>query len=393
MTTRPASIDPLDFLDLDGDLSAEDRLLRQTVRSWVAERALPRLPDSTSAASSPRSGRASSASSASWACTLDGYGCAGASALAYGLACLELEAGDSGLRSFVSVQGSLAMFAIYRYGSEEQKARWLPRMAAGEAIGCFGLTEPDAGSDPAAMRTRAARDGDDWVLNGGQDVDHQRQPSPTSPSSGRRPTRASAGSSCPPTRRASRPPTSSGSCRCGASVTVRAGPRRRPAPRRRDPAAAAGLRAPLSCLNEARYGIVWGAVGAARACFESALAYSGGRVQFGRPIAGFQLTQAKLADMAAAVTTAGLLALRLARLKDSGRLRPEHVSMGKLNNARSALAVARTARTILGANGVTLEYPVMRHVANLETVLTYEGTHEIHALVVGRALTGISAFD
>ena len=392
MTTPAASIDPLDFLDLDGDLSAEDRLLRQTVRSWVAERALPRLPDLYERGEFPPEWPRELGELGLLGMQLDGYGLPGASALAHGLACLELEAGDSGLRSFVSVQGSLAMFAILRYGSEEQKARWLGPMAAGEALGCFALTEPDAGSDPAAMRTRAARDGAGWRLDGAK----------MWITNGSRAHVAVVWAQTDEGVRGFLVPTDAPGVTAAdmdrklsfrASVTSELALDGVRLPGDAILPLAAGLRAPLSCLTEARYGIVWGTVGAARACLESALAYSGGRVQFGRPIAGFQLTQAKLADMAAAVTTAGLLALRLARLKDSGRLRPEHVSMGKLNNARSALAVARTARTILGANGVTLEYPVMRHVANLETVLTYEGTHEIHALVVGRALTGISAFD
>ncbi|MFI5955786.1 acyl-CoA dehydrogenase family protein [Cryptosporangium sp. NPDC051539] len=321
---------------------------------------------------------------------LTGYGCAGMSAVEYGLACRELEAADSGLRSLVSVQGSLAMFAIWKFGTEEQKERWLPSMAAGDAIGCFGLTEPDHGSDPAGMRTRARRDGDDWVLDGrkmwitngsvadvavvwaGTDDGVRGFVVPTD----------TPGFSAPEiTRKLS----------LRASVTselVLDGVRL--------PHTATlevqGLKGPLSCLNEARYGIVWGAMGAGRSAFETALAYATTREQFGRPIAGFQLTQQKLADMAVELAKGELLALHLGRRKDAGRLRPEQVSVGKLNNVREALEICRTARTILGANGISGEYPIMRHAANLESVLTYEGTVEMHTLVLGQALTGQSAF-
>ena len=323
---------------------------------------------------------------------LEGYGCAGACATAYGLACMELEAGDSGVRSLVSVQGSLAMFAIYRWGSEEQKQEWLPRMAAGEAIGCFGLTEPDAGSDPGSMRTRARRDGDGLDPARPEDVDHQRLDRRRRGRLGARPTRASAASSSRRARRASPPRTSTEDARCA--------PRSPPSccsttcacrPTALLPEADS-LRGPLSCLNEARYGIVWGAAGAARACYEAALDYSLERIQFGKPIAAFQIQQQKLAEMALEVNRATLLALHLGRMKDEGRLRPEHVSMGKLANVNAALDVARNARQVLGANGVTLEYPVIRHMNNLESVVTYEGTADVHALVVGDALTGIQAF-
>lgn len=322
---------------------------------------------------------------------LTGYGCAGASAVAYGLACLELEAGDSGLRSLVSVQGSLAMYAIWRYGSEEQKQRWLPAMAAGEAIGCFGLTEPDHGSDPASMATRARRDGDDWVLTGGKmwitnapiaDVgviwarteDGVRGfavPMDTPGVSAREISRKM-------------------SLRASVTGEIVLDDVRLPTDALLPDAV--GLRAPLSCLTEARYGIVWGALGAARDCLETTLAYAGTRTQFGRPLAGFQLTQAKLADMVVELQKGQLLALHLGRLADAGALRPEQVSVGKLNNVREALAIARQCRTILGANGISGEYPVMRHANNLESVLTYEGTSEIHQLVIGQKLTGINAF-
>jgi glutaryl-CoA dehydrogenase len=322
---------------------------------------------------------------------LHGYGCAGASATAYGLTCLELEAGDSGLRSFCSVQGSLAMFAIHRWGSEEQKERWLPAMAAGELTGCFGLTEPDAGSNPAGMRTRAKRDGDDWVLNGskmwitnGTRADVAVVWARTEDGvNGFVVERGTPGFSAPEMH---------GKLSLRASVTselVLDGVR---VPEENRLPEAKSLRAPLSCLNEARYGIIWGAAGAARACYEAALDYAKSREQFGKPIAGFQLTQAKLVEMAVKVGQSQLLALHLGRMKDAGTLRPEQVSFGKYHNVSTALEVARSARTVLGANGITLEYPVLRHANNLESVLTYEGTHEMHTLILGQAITGLPAF-
>ncbi|MGS2615567.1 acyl-CoA dehydrogenase family protein [Micromonospora sp. LZ34] len=383
---------PLDLLDLDSSLSEEERQIRAVVRQLVDDRVRPhvagwyeegRVPARELAREFGKLGLLGM--------HLDGYGCAGASAVAYGLACLELEAGDSGLRSLVSVQGSLAMYAIWRYGSEEQKQRWLPSMATGEAIGCFGLTEPDHGSDPASMSTRARRDGDDWVLSGGKmwitnapiaDVaviwartdDGVRGflvPMDT-PGVGTQEIRRKM------------------SLRASVTGEISLDDVRLPADARLPEAI--GLKAPLSCLTEARFGIVWGALGAARDCLETALAYAGTRTQFGRPLAGFQLTQAKLADMAVELQKGYLLALHLGRLADAGRLRPAQVSVGKLNNVREALAIARQCRTILGANGVSGDYPVMRHANNLESVLTYEGTSEIHQLVIGQQLTGLSAF-
>jgi glutaryl-CoA dehydrogenase len=322
---------------------------------------------------------------------LEGYGCAGASATAYGLACMELEAGDSGVRSLVSVQGSLAMFAIHRWGSEEQKQEWLPRMAAGEAIGCFGLTEPDAGSDPGSMRTRARRDGDDWVLNGtkmwitnGSIADVAVVWAQTD--------EGVRGFLVPKGTSGFTAPEIHGKLSLRASVTSELVLDDVRLPDDARLPEATSLRGPLSCLNEARYGIVWGAVGAGRACFEAALDYAMDRVQFGRPIASFQIQQAKLAEMALEVNRATLVALHLGRMKDSGLLRPEHVSMGKLGNVNGALEVARNARQVLGANGITLEYPVIRHMNNLESVVTYEGTADVHALSIGAALTGIQAF-
>lgn len=322
---------------------------------------------------------------------LEGYGCAGMSAVDYGLACLELEASDSGIRSLVSVQGSLAMFAIWRFGSEEQKQEWLPRMAAGEVIGCFGLTEPDHGSDPAGMRTRARRDGGDWVLDGrkmwitnGSIADVAIVWAQTD--------EGVRGFVVPTDTPGFSAPLIKHKLSLRASVTselVLDGMRL--------PADAVlpevpGLKGPLSCLNEARYGIVWGALGAARSSLDAARRYSMEREQFGRPIAAFQLTQQKLADMTLELVKGQLLALHLGRRKDAGTLRPEQVSLGKLNNVREALEICRTSRTILGANGISLEYPVIRHMNNLESVLTYEGTVEMHTLVVGQALTGESAF-
>jgi glutaryl-CoA dehydrogenase len=304
---------------------------------------------------------------------------------------MELEAGDSGVRSLVSVQGSLAMFAIHRWGSEEHKQQWLPRMAAGEAIGCFGLTEPDSGSDPGSMRTRARRDGGDWILNGskmwitnGSIADVAVVWATTDDGlRGFLVPKGTPGFSAPEIHRKL-------SLRASITSELAFDDVRLPADAQLPEATS--LRGPLSCLNEARYGIVWGAAGAARACFEAALSYSGERVQFGRPIASFQLQQQKLATMALEVNRATLLALHLGRLKDEGLLHPEQVSMGKLANVNAALDVARTARQVLGANGITLEYPVIRHMNNLESVVTYEGTADIHALVIGGALTGIQAF-
>jgi glutaryl-CoA dehydrogenase len=382
-----------DPLGLDDLLAPEDRAVRDTVRTWAAERVLPHVAGWYESGELPavRDLARELGAIGALGMSLTGYGCAGASAVQYGLACLELEAADSGIRSLVSVQGSLAMYAIHRYGSEEQKQQWLPRMAAGEVIGCFGLTEPDHGSDPAGMRTRAKRDGSDWILTG-------RKMWITNGSvagvavvwaqteEGVRGFVVPAGTpgfTAPEIRH-------KWSLRASVTSELVLDDVRLPA----DAALpmVTGLRGPLSCLNHARYGIVWGAMGAARACFEAALDYAGGREQFGRPIAGFQLTQAKLADMAVELHKGILLAHHLGRRMDAGTLRPEQVSFGKLNNVREAIGICRAARTILGANGISLEYPVMRHATNLESVLTYEGTVEMHQLVLGKALTGLDAF-
>ncbi len=322
---------------------------------------------------------------------LDGYGCAGMSSTAYGLACLELEAADSGVRSLVSVQGSLAMFAIRTYGSEDQRTQWLPPMAAGEAIGCFALTEPDVGSDPAGMRTVAKRDGQDWVLDGtkmwitnGSVADIAVVWAQTD--------QGVRGFVVPSDSDGFTARSMTGKLSLRASVTSELSLDGVRLPAEAMLPGARGLPAPLSALAEARFGIVFGALGAARDCLLTALSYAATREQFGRLLGGFQLTQAKLADMALEYGKGLLLAMHLARLKDAGRITPAQVSAGKLNNVREALAIARTCRTILGANGITLDYGVMRHASNLESVLTYEGTSEIHALVVGQALTGLPAF-
>ncbi len=389
-------LDPADFLAVDGLLDEEERDIRDTVRSFAEAELAPHVADWYEQGALPDDLGPTFGKLGLLGMHLEGYGCAGTSAVAYGVACRELEAVDSGLRSFVSVQGSLAMFAIHRWGSEEQKQEWLPRMAGGEALGCFGLTESDAGSDPASMRTRAVRDGDDWVLNGSKmwitngtlaevavvwaRVDDD------GPEGGIRgfvvPT-ATAGFTATKIQRKL-------SLRASVTAELSFDDLRLPAdavlPEVR------GLKGPLSCLNEARYGILWGAVGAARACYTEALAYSLERTQFGKPLASFQLTQRKLAEMVVAVNNASLAAVQIGRLKDAGQLVPAQVSYGKLANVRSALDVARSARTILGGAGITLDHSVMRHMNNLETVLTYEGTEEMHMLSVGAEVTGIRAF-
>ncbi|MFE9185015.1 acyl-CoA dehydrogenase family protein [Micromonospora haikouensis] len=383
---------PVDLLDLDSLLDDEERQIRSVVRRLVDDRVRPHVADWYERGQVPARELAREFGRLGLlGMHLTGYGCAGSTAVAYGLACLELEAGDSGVRSLVSVQGSLAMYAIWRYGSEEQKQRWLPVMATGEAIGCFGLTEPDHGSDPASMATRARRDGDDWLLHGGK-MWITNAPVADVAVIWARAEEGVRGFAVP----LDTPGVSVREIRrkmsLRASVTgeIALDDVRLPADALLP--SAAGLKAPLSCLTEARHGIVWGALGSARDCLETTLAYAGTRTQFGRPLAGFQLTQAKLADMAVEWQKGFLLALHLGRLADAGRLRPEQVSVGKLNNVREALAIARQCRTILGANGVSGEYPIMRHANNLESVLTYEGTSEIHQLVIGQRLTGLSAF-
>ena len=390
-TTAVPALNPLDYLGLDRELSDEDRDIRDTVRAFVADKVTPFVGDWFEQGTIPLELATQLGEIGVLGMHLEGYGCAGTSATAYGLACLELEAGDSGLRSLVSVQGSLAMYAIWRWGSEEQKTQWLPRMAAGEAIGCFGLTEPDAGSDPGAMRTRARRDGTDWVINGTKMWITNGSAAQIAvvwaqTDEGIRGFLVEQGTPGFTTQDIHKKM----SLRASITSELILDDVRVPDSARLPEATS--LRGPLSCLNEARYGIVWGAVGAARACFQAALEYSKERMVFGKPIAATQLQQAKLAQMATQVNQATLLAMRLGRLKDAGELRPEHVSMGKLANVNAALDVARTARQVLGANGITLEYPVIRHMNNLESVVTYEGTADVHSLVIGGALTGIQAF-
>jgi glutaryl-CoA dehydrogenase len=381
----------LDLLGLDAALSPTDREIRDAVRRFATARVLPHVAEWFEAGTLPRDLAPELGKLGVFGMHLEGYGCPGASALQYGLACLELEAVDSGLRSLVSVQGSLAMYAIHAYGSEEQKQEWLPRMAAGEAIGCFGLTEPDSGSDPGSMRTRARRDGADWVLDGTKmwitnggfaDVAVVWARA----EEGVRGFVVPRGTPGFTTRNIERKL----SLRASVTSELILDGVRLPADAMLP--GARGLAGPLGCLSEARYGIVWGALGAARTCWEAARDHSLTREQFGRPIAAFQLTQAKLVDGAVEWNKGALLALHLAGLKDAGKLTPEQISLGKLNNVREALEICRTARTILGASGITLDYPVLRHMNNLESVLTYEGTSEVHTLVLGQALTGHAAF-
>ncbi len=390
--SKQAELDPLDFLALDALLDEEERAIRDTVRQFVREHVLPEVGDWFEQGILPREVISELAKLGLFGMHLEGYGLPGASSVAYGLTCLELEAGDAGVRSAVSVQGSLAMYAIWRWGSEEQKERWLPPMHTGEVIGCFGLTEPDAGSDPGSMRTHARRDGSDWVLNGAKmwitngtiaDVAVVWARTDADEIRGFLVEKGTPGFSAPEIHK---------KISLRASVTSELVLQDVRVPDASLLPASTTLRGPLSCLSEARYGIVWGSVGSARACFESALEYAKERIVFEKPIAAYQLTQQKLAEMALEVNRGGLVALHLGRMKDDGTLRPEHVSLGKMGNVRGALEVCRSARTILGANGVTLEYPVIRHMNNLESVLTYEGTHEVHTLVVGQALTGENAF-
>ncbi|MFY9774991.1 MAG: acyl-CoA dehydrogenase family protein [Trebonia sp.] len=380
-----------DLLQIDDQLGDEERLIRDTVRAFVTDHVLPEIADWFEAGILPRPVLTELGKLGLFGMHLTGYGCAGTGPIAYGVACRELEAADSGVRSAASVQGSLAMFPIWKYGSEEQKEEWLPRMAAGDAIGCFGLTEPDYGSDPSSMRTHAVRDGSDWVLSGtkmwitnGSVADIAVVWASTDDGiRGFLVPRGTRGFSARDIHK---------KMSLRASITSELVLDSVRLPSSAVLPGVTGLRGPLSCLTEARFGIVWGVTGAARTCLETAVSYATTRTQFGKAIAEFQLTQSKLAWMAVSLYQAQLLALHLGRLKSAGTLTPVQVSAGKMANARTAIDIARTSRTILAANGVTLEYPVIRHANNLEAVITYEGTEEIHALALGQALTGMSAY-
>ncbi len=389
---RPAALSATELYAIDTLLTDEQREMRDTVRRFADERLRPHLADWFESGALPVRELARELGSLGvLGMHLEGYGCAGTDATSYGLACLELEAADSGIRSLVSVQGSLAMFAIHAYGSQEQRDQWLPGMATGELIGCFGLTEPDAGSDPGSMRTTAVRDGDDWVLNGAKMWITNGSVADVAVVWAR--AEGTIRGFIVPTETpgfTARPIPHKLSLRASVTSELALDGVRLPADAMLP--GARGLSGPLGCLAEARYGIVFGSVGAARDCLETAIDYAGTREQFGRPIAGFQLTQRKLAEMAVAVGNGHLLALHLGRLKDTGALTTQQVSLGKFSNVSAALGVAREARAILGGNGISLEYPVIRHMVNLESVYTYEGTHDIHTLVIGQALTGIPAY-
>ena len=387
-TSEPAGSD---LLKIDDELSDDERLVRDTVRKFAADRIMPNVADWFEAGTLPKELVPELGQLGLLGMHLTGYGCAGMGPIAYGVTCREMEAADSGLRSLVSVQGSLAMFPIWKYGSEEQKNEWLPRMAAGQAIGCFGLTEPDHGSDPSSMKTRARRDGSDWILSGakmwitnGSIADIAVVWASTE--EGIRGFLVPRGSRGFTARNIHK------KLSLRASVTSELHLDDVRLPSDAVLPGVTGLKGPLSCLTEARFGIIWGATGAARSCLEAAVDYATTREQFGQKIGGFQLTQAKLAWMLADLQRAQLLALHIGRLKEAGRVTPEQISLGKMSNVRTAIDIARTSRTVLGANGVTLEYPVIRHANNLESVLTYEGTEEIHTLAIGQALTGISAY-
>jgi glutaryl-CoA dehydrogenase len=388
---EPLPLEASDLLNLDRLLSDKERAVREDIRGFVDEKIKPNIRDWWEKAIFPRELVPEMGARGLLGMHLSGYGCAGKSAVSYGLACMELEAGDSGLRTFVSVQGSLVMSAIHKFGSEEQKNEWLPRMAKGEAIGCFGLTEPEAGSDPASMETFARKEGSDWVLSGRKrwigmgtiaDVAVVWAQTDDGVRGFLVPTDTPGFSAKDIVHKVS--------MRASVQSELHLEDCRLPSDAMLPDAK--GLRGPFACLGEARYGIIWGAMGAARDCYECALEYSKNRIQFGKPIASFQLTQQKLVDMMLEINKGTMISLHIGRMKDEGQVRPEHISFGKLNNVREAIEIAREARSILGGNGITLEYPVMRHANNLESVRTYEGTDEVHTLVLGQAITGIPAF-
>jgi glutaryl-CoA dehydrogenase len=391
VSTAERLLDPADLINFDSLLSAEELALRGTVRGFVKEHIKPNIAKWYNDAVFPLEIVPEMAKLGLLGMHLDGYGCGGRSAVEYGIAGAELEAGDSGLRTFVSVQGSLAMSAIYKHGSEEQKQQWLPKMAAGEAIGCFGLTEPTAGSDPSSMKTFARRDGDDWVINGSKrwiGLANVAQVAViwAQTEEGIRgfvvPTNTPGFTATPIEQKLSM----RASIQCEIEMVDMRLPGSAALPN------VVGLKGPFSCLNEARYGILWGSMGAARDAFEDALAYSQERLQFDKPLAGYQMTQQKLVDMALEINKGFLLALHIGRLKDAGKLDLHMISVGKLNNCREAIAICREARTILGGNGITLDYSPLRHANNLESVRTYEGTDEVHTLILGNKLTGVPAF-
>jgi glutaryl-CoA dehydrogenase len=392
--TSKLHIDPHDFLAISDQLDGQEKMIRDTVRSWVDKEIAPNIGEWFEEGHLPKSLAKDMGGLGLLGMHLEGYGCAGTSAVEYGLAALELEAGDTGVRSFMSVQGSLAMFPIWAYGSEEQKQQWLPGMAAGDLVGCFGLTEPDSGSDAANLRTHAKQDaGGDWILNGtkmwitngniadvavvwarADDGTVRGFVVPTdTPGFGANPIKHKM------------------SLRASNTAELVLEDVRLPSDAVLP--GVASMRGPLSCLSEARFGILWGVMGAARSCYEASLAYTGEREAFGGPISRFQITQQRLVEMMVRVEKGTLLALHLGRMKDAGTLAPAQVSFGKMDNTREALAVAREARSLHGANGITLEYVPIRHLLNLETVLTYEGTNEIHQLIMGQAITGHAAFS
>ncbi|WP_314214074.1 acyl-CoA dehydrogenase family protein [Pseudarthrobacter equi] len=395
MTRDPMTAGTSDILDLDALLSGEELALRQQIRDFTAQRIKPDIARWYEDGVFPVELAPELGELGVLGMHLEGYGCPGRTAVEYGLAAMELEAGDSGIRTFVSVQGSLAMTAIHTWGSEEQKQEWLPRMAAGEVIGCFALTEPTAGSDPSSMATYATRDGSGdnggWILNGAKRWIGLASVAGVMvvwamTEDGVRGFLVPAGTPGVTATPIGQKLSMRASIQCDLTFDgVRLGPEALLP-------GASGLRGPFTCLNEARYGIAWGAMGAARDSYEAALAYSQDRLQFGRPLAGYQLTQEKLVNMLVEIQKGTLLALHLGRLKDAGTVRPEQISLGKLNNVREAIRIAREARTILGGNGITLDYPPLRHAANLESVRTYEGTDEVHTLILGQHITGLPAF-